>query len=76
MEIGHKYTARVMGLHGAVFVEGDEKKVQVRYKRYSKLGEALLKNLRQERAVLANYIRQKFGLPRGVDATYFEFVGV
>jgi hypothetical protein len=75
-ELSEKHTARVLGLYGVVIVKGNEARVQVIYRRYSKLGEALSKNLRQERAILANYMRQELALPRGANATYFEFVGI
>lgn len=75
--IDTKWTARLSGLHGQVRLVGDAQGVQVLYPRYTRLGERLLKNAGSERAILGNYIRQEFGLPRGEgSATPITWIGV
>jgi hypothetical protein len=65
------------GLTGTVRLQGNADGVQVLYSRYTRLGERLLKNAGQERAILGNYIRQEFGLPRGEgNMTRLEWIGV
>ncbi len=75
--INQKYSANVSGLKSQIWLEGNEERIQLRYPRYTKLGQRLLKNAGGERAILANYIRQELGLPRGEGvSTKFEFVSV
>lgn len=75
--VHQKYSASVSGLKGVVYLEGDERSVQLHYVRHSKLGARLLSNAGGERQILANYIRQELGLPRGEGfSTHFTFVGV
>jgi len=55
---------------------GDETGATLYYPRYTRLGRKLLANVNSERSVVANYIRQEKGWPRGLDnATRINFVG-
>lgn len=57
---GEKYRATVLGVSAMCRLDGRH---TLYYPRDTKLGERLLKNANQERAILANYIRQERGWP-------------
>lgn len=77
MQIDTMQKVTVLGISGTVRLTGGPDGVAVLYKRYTKLGGRLLSNAGGERAVLANYMRQQYGLPRGeANATPFTFTGV
>ena len=68
----HLYRAKLFDLSGNVRLNGNEKLLVVNYPRETR-GRRLAVDP-DGRAVLANYIRQEFGLPRGeVNATRFEW---
>lgn len=74
---GEKYRATVMGVSAACKLDGGPEGATLYYPRYTRLGSRLLSNAGQERAVLANYIRQEKGWPRGEEtATRISFVAV
>lgn len=65
------------GVAATCKLDGDATRATLYYPRRTKFGERLLKNDRGERAIIANYIRQEKGWPRGVGtATPIEFVAV
>lgn len=74
---GEMYKANVSGLAATCKLDGDAHGATLYYPRYTRLGARLLANAASERAVLANYIRQEKGWPRGEsNATRIDFVGV
>lgn len=74
---GETYKACVFGLTAACKLDGNAQAATLYYPRYTKLGARLLSNAGEPRAVLANYIRQEKGWPRGEGvATQISFVGV
>lgn len=76
MQIPSTYKATVSGLKANVRLAGDASDVTLTYSLTTKLGRRLECNVGCAREVLANYIRQELGLPRGDNATRFTFVGV
>jgi hypothetical protein len=74
---GNPYQASVAGLKSTCRLDGDATAATLYYPRHTKLGQRLAQNLASERSVLANYIRQEMGWPRGEGvATRITFVGV
>lgn len=74
---GERYRATVNGVSGLCRLDGNETGATLYYPRYTKLGEKLLKNAGQERAILSNYIRQEKIWPRGEgSATPISFVAI
>jgi hypothetical protein len=58
-------------------LDGDAKAATLYYPRNTKFGRRILKNERSERAIIANYIRQEKGWPRGIEsATPINFVAI
>ena len=74
---GQPYRAAVAGLSAMCRLDGNAAGATLYYPRHTRLGVRLLSNARSERAVLANYIRQAQGWPRGEGImTNIDFVGV
>ena len=74
--INQSYKANVGGIVGTVMLKGDARGISVYYNRETRLGGRLRIDAGNCRAVLANYVRQEFGLPRGeANATPFEWIG-
>jgi len=72
-----KWKASYSTLSCSCWIEGDESHIQLRYPRHTKLGARIAIGLPDPaRPVLANYLRQELGLPRGDNATPVSFVGV
>ena len=74
---GERYRANVAGLSAVCLLDGNEQGATLYYPRKTKLGYHLLKNAGSEREILANYIRQEKGWPRGENnMTRINFVSV
>jgi len=78
MTINQKWRANYSGLSCQCRIVGNEKHVQVIYPRCTRLGQRIARGAPDiVRPVLANYLRQELGLPRGEDtATVVTFTGV
>jgi hypothetical protein len=72
--ISTMWRAQHAGLACYVCLDGNEQLVTVWYPSRSRLGGRIAVDAGSVRAILANYIRQEFGLPRSEDdATHFEW---
>jgi len=79
-KIDQAWRATYSGISCLCRVQGDETAVTVLFPRYTKLGRRMLVASvvdQNVRPVLANYLRQELGLPRGeANMTRVSFVGV
>lgn len=72
--IDQTYKASVFEIKGTVHLQGDERGLTCRYDGATKLGRRLAWDKDAAQPVLANYIRQELGLPRGeAGATVITF---
>jgi hypothetical protein len=75
MTIQQTYKAKLSDLSGTIILEGDEKILIAYYRQDTCLGQRLFSDIGSARAILANYIRQELGLPRGeTNMTKIEWV--
>lgn len=74
---GENYRAAVLGVSAICKLDGDASAATLYYPRHTKLDARLLPNAGGCREVLANYIRQEKGWPRGEGvATRISFVSI
>ena len=74
--INEPWRANYSGMKSTCRVVGDHLTVTVYYPRNTKLGRRIAAGVDGVRPVLANYLRQDMGMPRGQYLTVVLFVGV